>query len=126
MAISLILKITKNFANVRNSIADRLKKVKEMSKSGTTPVSAPFKPGKIICHIQCWLKIHAYVIAKIPSCWLRKPVSHRLNLACALINSTQGQNYPIIIISSSPTSLITMYNVKKFLEDSAYATVLLL
>jgi len=29
---------------------------------------------------------------------------------------------PIIIISSSPTALITMYNVRKFLEDSQYET----
>jgi len=31
-----------------------------------------------------------------------------------------GHNQPIIIISSSPTALITMHNVKRFLEDSAY------
>lgn len=31
-------------------------------------------------------------------------------------------NYPIIMISSSPTSLITMHNVKKFLEESVYMT----
>ncbi|TFK32607.1 RNA polymerase II accessory factor [Crucibulum laeve] len=29
-------------------------------------------------------------------------------------------NYPIIIISSSPTALITMYNVKRFLEEAAF------
>ena len=28
--------------------------------------------------------------------------------------------YPIIIISSSPTSLITMHNVKRFLQDSVF------
>jgi parafibromin len=32
--------------------------------------------------------------------------------------STAGNVAPIIIISSSPTSLITMHNVRKFLEDS--------
>ncbi|KAF5367386.1 hypothetical protein D9758_003753 [Tetrapyrgos nigripes] len=29
-------------------------------------------------------------------------------------------NYPIIIISSSPTALITMYNVKRFLQESTF------
>lgn len=29
--------------------------------------------------------------------------------------------YPIIMISSSPTSLITMYNVRRFLQESMYA-----
>jgi parafibromin len=28
--------------------------------------------------------------------------------------------YPIIIISSSPTSLVTMHNVKRFLQDSVF------
>ncbi|KAH7099821.1 RNA polymerase II-associated protein [Auriculariales sp. MPI-PUGE-AT-0066] len=31
-------------------------------------------------------------------------------------------NYPIIIISSSPTSLITMSNVKKFLEEASFVS----
>ncbi|KAJ8699221.1 accessory factor associated with RNA polymerase II [Pleurotus ostreatus] len=30
--------------------------------------------------------------------------------------------YPIIMISSSPTALITMYNVKKFLQESVFET----
>jgi hypothetical protein len=36
--------------------------------------------------------------------------------------------YPIIMISSSPTSLITMYNVRRFLQESMYVlpTILLL
>lgn len=29
--------------------------------------------------------------------------------------------YPIIMISSSPTALITMHNVKRFLQESTYA-----
>ncbi|KAH9890470.1 RNA polymerase II-associated protein [Cubamyces lactineus] len=29
-------------------------------------------------------------------------------------------NYPIIMISSSPTSLITMYNVRRFLQDAVF------
>lgn len=33
-----------------------------------------------------------------------------------------GNHGPIIVISSSPTSLVTMYNVKRFLEHSTYET----
>lgn len=40
------------------------------------------------------------------------PVAHDLNRP-----RKQKASTPIIIISSSPTSLITMWNVKKFLED---------
>jgi parafibromin len=32
---------------------------------------------------------------------------------------------PIIIISSSPTALITMYNVRKFLQEASYVTHIL-
>ncbi|KAI0085933.1 RNA pol II accessory factor, Cdc73 family-domain-containing protein [Irpex rosettiformis] len=35
---------------------------------------------------------------------------------------SRSQNYPIIVISSSPTSLITMHNVKRFLQDSTFET----
>ena len=31
-----------------------------------------------------------------------------------------GNNQPIIMISSSPTALITMHNVKRFLEEATY------
>ena len=31
-----------------------------------------------------------------------------------------GNQYPIIMISSSPTSLITMYNVRRFLQDAVF------
>ena len=31
-----------------------------------------------------------------------------------------GNQYPIIIISSSPTSLITMHNVRRFLQDAVF------
>ena len=30
--------------------------------------------------------------------------------------------FPIIIISSSPTSLVTMHNVKRFLQDAYFET----
>ncbi|KAI0810833.1 RNA polymerase II accessory factor [Irpex lacteus] len=35
---------------------------------------------------------------------------------------SRSQTYPIIVISSSPTSLITMHNVKRFLQDSTFET----
>ncbi|EAU82000.1 RNA polymerase II accessory factor [Coprinopsis cinerea okayama7 len=35
-------------------------------------------------------------------------------------SKSRKRNYPIIIISSSPTSLITMYNVKRFLQESIF------
>lgn len=40
------------------------------------------------------------------------PAAHDLNRP-----RKQKASTPIIIISSSPTSLITMWNVRKFLED---------
>lgn len=38
----------------------------------------------------------------------------------SLIYSYPENMHPIIVIPSSPTSLITMYNVKKFLEEATY------
>lgn len=35
-----------------------------------------------------------------------------------------GNNSPIIMISSSPTALITMHNVKRFLQESMYVLLL--
>ena len=35
-------------------------------------------------------------------------------------DETTENQYPIIIISSSPTSLVTMHNVKDFLQDSKF------
>ncbi|KAG6908036.1 hypothetical protein DXG01_006398 [Tephrocybe rancida] len=34
--------------------------------------------------------------------------------------SSAGNNFPIIMISSSPTALITMHNVKRFLQESTF------
>jgi parafibromin len=34
--------------------------------------------------------------------------------------SRSGQAHPIIVISSSPTALITLWNVRKFLQDSEF------
>ncbi|EKM78370.1 hypothetical protein AGABI1DRAFT_101097 [Agaricus bisporus var. burnettii JB137-S8] len=62
-----------NFATVRTTFADKLKKLRDAARSGATqPVATP------------------------------------------------GNFQPIIIISSSPTSLITMYNVKRFLQESTF------
>ncbi|KIM49712.1 hypothetical protein M413DRAFT_438864 [Hebeloma cylindrosporum] len=73
-----------NFSAVRTTYADKLKKLKDSSRSGapsmvTTPATDP-----------------------------------------KLLARKARHNQPIIIISSSPTALITMHNVKRFLEDSAF------
>ncbi|EGN96347.1 hypothetical protein SERLA73DRAFT_59315 [Serpula lacrymans var. lacrymans S7.3] len=64
-----------NFSALRTTYTDKLKKLKEASKSGM-PMSTP------------------------------APSAENL--------------YPIIMISSSPTALITMYNVKRFLQESTF------
>ncbi|KAI0081472.1 CDC73-domain-containing protein [Panus rudis PR-1116 ss-1] len=72
-----------NFTNVRTSFAERLKKLKEASKSGSSSLAAPSPDPKLLAR--------------------------------------KAKNmFPIIIISSSPTALITMHNVKRFLQDSVY------
>ncbi|EMD34280.1 hypothetical protein CERSUDRAFT_117161 [Gelatoporia subvermispora B] len=72
-----------NFSTVRSAYADKLKKLKEASKTGGT-VSAPATPD-------------------------------------AKVQARKAKNmYPIIMISSSPTALITMHNVKRFLQDSVF------
>ncbi|KAF8874213.1 RNA polymerase II-associated protein [Gymnopilus junonius] len=73
-----------NFATVRTTYSERLKKLKEASRSGAAP--PPTTP------------------ATDPKLLARKA----------------RHNQPIIMISSSPTALITMHNVKKFLEDSVF------
>lgn len=70
-----------NFANVRTAWSDRLKKLKETSRSNSAATATPSAESK-----------------------QRKP----------------RNNYPIIIISSSPTALITMHNVKRFLQESTF------
>lgn len=37
-----------------------------------------------------------------------------------LLTESLGNNQPIIMISSSPTALVTMHNVKRFLEEATY------
>ncbi|KAG6860504.1 hypothetical protein C0995_010490 [Termitomyces sp. Mi166 len=48
-----------------------------------------------------------------------KEASRNGNVAPPVM-STTGHNYPIIMISSSPTALITMHNVKRFLQESTF------
>ncbi|KAJ7644002.1 RNA polymerase II-associated protein [Roridomyces roridus] len=71
-----------NFANIRSVYSDKLKKLKESSRSGGTTVTAT------------------------PDA---KSLARRAR-----------NNYPIIMISSSPTALITMYNVRRFLQESTF------
>ncbi|KAH9483530.1 Cell division control protein 73 [Psilocybe cubensis] len=74
-----------NFSAVRLSYVEKLKKLKEASRSGTSSIPAtPASDPKLV-----------------------RKARH-----------TQ----PIIIISSSPSALITMHNVKRFLEDSVFET----
>ncbi|KAF8801452.1 RNA polymerase II-associated protein [Phlegmacium glaucopus] len=73
-----------NFAAVRTAYADKLKKLKEASRSGAIP--APATP------------------TTDPKMLARKA----------------RNNQPIIMISSSPTALITMHNVKRFLEEATF------
>ncbi|KAL0576224.1 accessory factor associated with RNA polymerase II [Marasmius crinis-equi] len=73
-----------NFSSVRQGFAEKLKKLKDASRSGATPAATTSVPD--------------------PKMQARKA----------------RQNYPIIMISSSPTALITMHNVKKFLQESVF------
>ncbi|PPQ71701.1 hypothetical protein CVT24_007898 [Panaeolus cyanescens] len=73
-----------NFGTLRNTYAEKLKKLRESSRTGAS-ATAP------------------------------TPVADPKAAARKARN-----NQPIILISSSPTALITMHNVKKFLEDSTF------
>ncbi|KAF8638874.1 hypothetical protein AX17_001929 [Amanita inopinata Kibby_2008] len=73
-----------NFSAVRVTFAEKLKRLKEASKSGATSTPSTATPDT---------KMQA------------RKARH---------------NDPIIIISSSPTALITMHNVKRFLQESTF------
>ncbi|RDX47422.1 CDC73-domain-containing protein [Lentinus brumalis] len=73
-----------NFTSLKDSFAERLKKLKEGGRSSTMSSSLTPVPD-----------------SKMQP---RKPKN----------------NYPIIMISSSPTSLITMHNVRRFLQDAVF------
>ena len=77
---------------------EKLKKYKVASKSGSTP--ATVTPGTV-------------------------DISHRIKPFNAAVDpkmqAKKAKNlYPIIMISSSPTALITMHNVKRFLQESTF------
>jgi hypothetical protein len=58
---------------------------------------------------------------------VRKP-SHLIPLISYIrikFHHCAGHNQPIIILSCSPTALITMHNVKRFLEDSTHVSHIL-
>ncbi|KAJ8080869.1 accessory factor associated with RNA polymerase II [Marasmius tenuissimus] len=75
---------TNNFSSVRQAFADKLKKMRDASRTG----AAPAAPTSV----------------QDPKMQARKA----------------KQSYPIIMISSSPTALITMHNVKRFLQESVF------
>lgn len=71
-----------DFTNLRNIYADKLKKLKDASKTG----------------------------AAVPT------------PAVGLEPKARVQGAPIILVSSSPTALVTMYNVQRFLGESVFET----
>ncbi|EDR11132.1 RNA polymerase II-associated protein [Laccaria bicolor S238N-H82] len=75
-----------NFSAVRTAYSEKLKKLKEASRSGgaSSHTTAP------------------------------------TTMDAKLLARKARHNYPIIMISSSPTALITMHNVKKFLQESTF------
>jgi len=78
---------------------EKLKKYKVASKSGTTP--APATPGTVHTLHGCFPSTNATADPKM--------------------QAKKAKNlYPIIMISSSPTALITMHNVKRFLQESTF------
>ncbi|KAI0781546.1 RNA polymerase II-associated protein [Trametes elegans] len=85
-----------NFNSVKVAFAEKLKKLKEAANAKANPPyqrwgeSTPSTPGQI------------------------------LSVALILTPCPAGNQYPIIMISSSPTSLITMYNVRRFLQDAVF------
>ncbi|KAL5533452.1 CDC73 [Sanghuangporus sanghuang] len=74
-----------DFSNVRTMFAERIKKLKEASKSGAPP---------------------------------GQPVTQKID---PKLQARKAKNMlPIIMISSSPSSLVTMYNVRKFLQEATF------
>ena len=83
-----------NFGNVRDLIADRLKSGKDELRKATHPNSGHHGSA---------------AAASVPSASSSSSTQKR-----------RRQANPIIIISPSSSALITMYNVKRFLEESIY------
>lgn len=77
---------------------EKLKKYKVTSKSGSTPATTT--PGAV----------HIVRSIKYPNAAVDPKMQAK-----------KAKNlYPIIMISSSPTALITMHNVKRFLQESTF------
>lgn len=75
-----------DFTAIKNIYTDRLKKIREGSRSAPAATAAAASTPQD-------MKMQA-----------RK----------------SRTNFPIIIVSSSPTSLVTMHNVKRFLQDAVF------
>lgn len=129
-----------NFASIRNVYSAKLKNLKESQKPGKAPAPAPTtSPGTVylpltipplltgasLCR-RCIPPAYSHTFEQTRSYLHEKPVSDSfgafsyLYVLTALPFSAETY-YPIIMISSSPTALITMHNVKRFLEESMYA-----
>lgn len=120
----LWLTTLQNFSAVRTAYADKLKKLREAARSGVPqPVAAP---GVFWVITLSRRTLTDGLALKMRSSRQRKPVSLSENILTFVLTrpSLTGNFQPIIIISSSPTSLITMYNVKRFLQESTYVVAI--
>jgi hypothetical protein len=101
---------------------EKLKKLRETSKGGaaSAPVSTPSTPGEAASAASgqaADLSVFRRESRPPKTEWVSSCYSReRPRLMLAAENAA-----PIIIISSSPTALISMYNVRRFLQDAAYA-----
>jgi hypothetical protein len=101
---------------------EKLKKLRETSKGGAAaaPVSTPSTPGEAASAASgqaADLSVSRRESRPPKTEWVSSCYSReRPRLTLAAENAA-----PIIIISSSPTALISMYNVRRFLQDAAYA-----
>jgi hypothetical protein len=86
--------------------SEQLKKLKEVAKPGAAPAAAAATPDP-----KAAVKKNRMWILFIFEIFLWMLIQRAL----------VGNVYPIIMISSSPTALITMHNVRKFLGDALYA-----
>lgn len=94
--------------------------MKEASKPGAAPPAAASAPGMLL--------ISRLLFSSSDPCKTQNYKPGKLvSFFYVDINETTyrtifftGNNFPIIMISSSPTALITMHNVKKFLQESVY------
>lgn len=110
--------IIQNFSSVRTVYAETLKKMREPAKGGA-PATSGSTPGasRVMLTFSSLLSS-----AQTRRCLQESKVRplQRLAHRAYLSFPSPEHMHPIIMVSSSPTSLITMHNVKRFLEESMY------